>query len=891
MSDNKKKSSKKKVNWFKEITSSFGAVGRVFSRFIGVIVSIVLTIVLIGAICGIIVGATFVVYLSNYIDSDVAEFNMMTTDQDLTTIIYYQDDEGNLQEVESGRLYSSQNRVWVKYSDIPQDMIDAYVAIEDKRFYDHDGVDWKSTGKIAIKYLLGREERGASTITQQLIKNITGDDDHTVQRKVQEIFRALNLEKSKSKEEILEMYLNTIYLSQGCYGVQAASYKYFGKPVDELSLVEITAIAGISQFPTKWDPILNPNNNKERRQVILNEMLDQGKITQEEHDRYYYEDLVIYTPDEDEEDEETTKEGVTSWYVDAVIEDTIDLLMKEYNVNETAATQMLYSGGLSIVTAMKPEVQSVMEEIFADDDYINELVAAPEGIIQPESAMVILDPYTGNVLGLVGGRGKKTISRGFNYATMARRQPGSSIKPLAVYSPALEAGVINSGTVFDDVPQQFLESYSTTGELIYTAWPTNSPATYGGLTTVADGLARSVNTIAVQVLDRLGLDKSFTFLTQKLHISSLVYHKEVNGTVYTDLGLASLGLGGLTYGVSVYELVNGYTIFPNDGVWVQARTVLEILDEEGNTVIRNVPESEIALSVETAAIMRTMLHEVMEVGTGKSISLRKEIYCCGKTGTTSKNYDRWFVGFSKYYLGGVWFGYENQQKLSAFSGNPSLKIWNAVMSRLHENIISDIKEAGEDPMEGFEIPSSVIKVSYCRDSGLLADAECQSDPRGDRIVSSYFTRDNMPTTYCDTHVSVKYCTEGEAVASEYCPDECCKTVSLLKVDSRNFPIQVAVTDAQYTFRELPIGKVVCKDATEPFYSFTLREISPITGLEKTLYSGLSNYSSGKKKTQYNKYCAKHYNNQPYGQIWFPDEYNAYIQGLIDQLNENQNQLP
>lgn len=334
--------------------------------------------------------------------------------------------------------------------------------------------------------------------------------------------------------------------------------------MSELSLIECAAIAGITQSPTKWDPILNPMNNKQRRDTILSEMLDQGKITLAEFNEAYDKELILSGGDPDEVSGDLPSEGeaegenpdsVTSWYMDAAIKDAAALLMEHYDITYQVAIRMIFSGGLQLVLAMDPEVQAIMDEVYSDEEMINSLVGASESLIQPESAMVVIDPDNGNVLGIVGGRGKKTKSRIFNYATDAKRQPGSSLKPLAVYAPAMEAGIINYGTVYDDSPVMFNKENGS-----YKPWPKNSPSRYGGLTPVYDAIARSVNTIAVRVLQDLGLENSFSFLKDTLNMKSLILNTEVKGKKLSDMNLSSLALGGLTFGVTVREITAGYTI-------------------------------------------------------------------------------------------------------------------------------------------------------------------------------------------------------------------------------------------------------------------------------------------------------------------------------------------
>ena len=798
----KQKKNKKKVNWLSEIGDAFASIFRGAKGLFAVILFILTSLFIVAVLCGLIMGAAFAVYLSGYVDAKVENFEILASEQKQTSQIYVDNGSGGLNELENQKLYGSENRVWVDYNDIPQYLIDAYIAMEDKRFMEHHGVDWIRTAKATLYYMMGRssEAGGGSTLTQQLIKNITGDNDNSPQRKIEEMFRALNLEKEYSKQQILEMYLNTIYLSQGCNGVQAASYAYFNKPVSQLNLVECAAIAAITQNPSRWDPKIHPENNIIRRNHVLDYMLEQGKITKAEYDEAYDKELNIYYPPEDVDDENPGSaytDTVTSWYIDAVIEDAVKLLMEHYNVSYVAAEQMLYTGGLKIVTAMDQNVQDILEATYKNNDIIDGIVGAKPGMVKPQSAMVVVNPHNGNILGLVGGRGEKAKSRVFNYATQARRQTGSSIKPRSVYGPALQAGVINYGAVFDDGPYQY------NGK---DPWPKNSPAGYKGLTPVITGITNSVNTVAIKIIDKLGLEYSYNFLTKKLHITSLYDRQIVNGKVVSDLTLASLGLGGMTYGVSVREMVGGYTMFTNDGVFCEPRTVLKICDTGGEVLIDNELKTEICLSRENASIMTQMMHNVTEEGTGKKTTLKKHIFTAGKTGTTTSNYDKWFIGFTPYYLAGVWFGYEKSQTLNPFPGNPAMKIWDNVMTKLHEQLVfarsSDGKIDYTKDKEGKTIPMKyediidpgVLKLDFCMDCGLLACEACKQDSRGKRIMTGYFTPDNMPTGYCTCHRTICICSVSGRLATEHCPQECRSYVNIVVNDL----VKLRNPDGHYT---------------------------------------------------------------------------------------------
>ncbi len=773
--------------------------------FVGIlkwIVNVFLTVLLIGIVSGSIMAVALALYIKGNIDTDY-DIDNLKLDLSQTTSIYYMDytddehTQGEWVELETERIHGTENRLWVSYDQIPRDLVDCIVAIEDKRFWTHDGVDWKRTaGAVLHVFKNGSFGYGGSTITQQLIKNVTGDDDVKVQRKIQEIFRALSLEKKKTKEEILEMYLNTIYLSQGCSGVQSAAELYFHKDVSELTLVECACIAGITNRPTYYDPILNPENNKERRQVIFTEMLEQGLLTQEEFDEVYDMDVVLFNGDGGE-DEEDIK--IHSWFVDTVMDDVIADLMEQYDLDENSATQYVYSGGLKIYTTMDIDVQTAMEEIFSDDESFPK---TSEGV-QPESAMVVVNPYNGNVLGIVGGRGEKKENRGWNRATMTSRQPGSSIKPLSVYSLGLDAGIINYSTSIDDFPYNI---NSSTGK----AWPSNSPATYRGKTTVADAVIRSVNTVAVRIVDELGTDYVFDMLKSRYRLSTLV------AGARNDLNLSPLALGGFTYGVTLRDMATAYATLANNGVYNKSRTYIKVEDAQGNLILSNAEYRDNVISSEAALVMTKILTEVADpygYGTARGLSLSKKIDVAAKTGTTNDSKDLYFAGYTPYFVGCVWFGYDQPRYMSTEYKTAALDAWDLVMTKIHEKYLTRQEETGEK-VKSFDF-STLVEVEYCKDSGLLVSENCKHDPRGDRTATGYFAYNNVPTSECNVHVMVDICDETNSVAGEGC--EHTHQVALVKNEDRKLEVNVAVTDAQYTYMEVPEGYKYPDDTSLPFY--------------------------------------------------------------------------
>jgi len=843
------------VDWGREVLHAFAIIGKCVLKLFSYVLNVVLTLLLIGIITGVIVGSVFAIYIKNNIDPTLDTSLLMAAGADTTTRLYYMDYEtledrqnrtGTAVEIEEDRIYASENSLWASYQQFPHYLIEAFVSIEDHRFWNHNGVDWLGTGKAAVNYFLEFEPvRGASTITQQLVKNITMEDDVKIQRKIQEILRSLNLEQEKSKEEILELYLNIIYLSNNCKGVQAAANKFFDKDVSELNLVECAAIASIVKNPSLYDPVRFPEENADRRHTVLEEMHRYGYITEAEKIEAQNTELTLVLGKKDDETQET--DNVFSWYKEAVFSDVQAALIEKYGIDEYAASMMIYSGGLKIYTVMDPEVQAIMEEVYEND---TEYFPYSNDGLQPESAMVVTDPYTGDVLGIVGKRGVKTQNRIRSLATQAQRSPGSSIKPLSVFAPALDAGIINYATIYDDVPVTFGDYLDKNGEQIKKPdpWPSNYPNTFAGLTTVNQAIITSKNTVAVRVLQDLTLDASFDFVKNKLGINSFIeMYTTASGTVLTDKLLAPLALGQMNYGLTVEEITAAYGIFQNNGIYNKPRTFLYVYDRDGNLILENKQESQIVISEQTASIMTIMMQNVMSQGTGKSVTLRNKVNVAGKTGTAGNDFDRWFLGYTPYYVGGVWFGYEMNQTLSDFKQNPSCQVWDIVMTKLHEKYITDAANGGE-PLRTFTKAPGVIECEYCLDSGMLPGENCKLDPRGNRIAKGYFTSDNMPTETCDVHVRVKYDSEvgGVVLNTSFYTGDPSKLIdtALIRVENRSFPMEIVVTDAQYVYRPLP-------DYIEPggwwgipFFYYTIPE---------NVYIGTSNVWSA-----YNKFCYEHF---------------------------------
>lgn len=843
------------INWSDELAVSVRLVGKAILRFFGWVLSIVMTLCLIGVITGVIVGGAFLLYAKDNIDTSVDDFADLIKDKDLTTRVGYLDADGKYVDLPSESLSAGEKRIWVKYSDFNEYIADAFIVIEDKRFEQHKGVDWLSTIKVTIQYFTGQGMRGASTITQQVIKNVTENDDVTIQRKAQEILKALNLEKKYDKTEILEMYLNIINLSQGCYGVGAAAYTYFGKEVKDLTLIESAALACITQYPYYYDPIINPQHNAEKRNLVLKYMYDQGKITQDEFLSAYEKELVLKVSEDDDED---TSASVHSWYTDAAQQEAVRLLRDKFGCSARIAEKALLTGGYTIVTALDPDIQAIVEDYYENAEWEKH----DNSPIQPNSSCVIIDHSNGNVVALVGSRGRKTINLGLNYATQTRRPSGSSIKPISVYGPGIEANAVTWGTVLDDVPINFgTETIDPdTGEKVYSnkhGYPKNAPDRYLGLTTVHEGVRNSINTISWRSLERLGLDNSFDFLTNKLHLTTLIESQTMsNGLTFTDKAYAPLAMGEFTWGVVVKEMVAAYQIFANEGIFNDERIVLKILDNDGNVIVDNEKKSEVVISAQTATITTKLLQDVVATGTAYKITLKKNVDCAGKTGTSESNNDKWFIGYTPYYVCGVWFGYSMPRSLNKFNSVSSAPVlaWDAIMTKVMQKYVDAAKNGGE-PLKKFVDAPGLVQVEYCIDSGKLPTDACRNDLRkiteptkGNRIEKGWFKAGTEPTEYCDCHVMVEYDKVKKAVAMNGCPSENTIKVGMLN-HLRVLPFNIQIADAQYTWQQVPDDySYEGLTSSQPFY---------IKLLPAGFYTGYT-----KNGGYYNHACLTHIKTEP-----------------------------
>lgn len=735
---------------------------------------------------------------------DVSKFSSEALKRN--TVLYYYEFEDRLTRKGEARvldekIYGGQNCIPVEYSVIPEDLINAFVSIEDKRFYEHHGVDlWRTLG-AGLNYVLHPESSyGGSTITQQVVKNITGHSEYSIRRKIQEMIFASALEERLSKEQILELYLNVINLAHGNYGVGGAARYYFSKSVDELTLTECAALAAITSSPSRLEPVNHAEANRARRNMILGLMLEQGYISEERYRKSITEELELRLDDVEAAD------GINSWYVDMAIDDIISDLCAEYGYTQEEASELVYRGGLNIYLAIDPDIQQSMEKYYLDDGNFPDA----DGNDRAESSAIIIDSRTGDILGVVGARGEKNGNRVLSHATQALHATGSVIKPLSVYTPALEKNIISYASVYDDTPFNFDKVDRASGDAI--GWPKNASNSYRGLTNINYAVKYSTNTVAVKVLADLGLDASFDFLYGSLGMKSLIPSAILaDGTEISDRNYVSLALGQMCYGVTLREITAAYSVLASGGYYNRPRSYFKVTDADGNILLSTVTEPRRVIGSDTACIMTRLLQNVVSSGTARSITLDAFVDCAAKTGTTQNDRDKWTIGYTPYYICGVWYGFNNSADVTEMKRNPAVRIWDGLMTEAHRDYIH-----GGASAEKFPLDDGVVGAIYCVDSGGLMTEVCGCDPRGDRSQYGYFKVGTQPSSRCNIHVPVRYDSVCGGVAEGRCPIENCNYVGLLRVE-RSFPINIRVADGQYTCRGVSPGEH-SHDPTLPYYS-------------------------------------------------------------------------
>lgn len=704
-----------------------------------VIGTVLLSLILIVVISVSIIAAALTVYVMQFRENTPIDIDLDSLDLAYTTFIYGTDSDGN--EVELANISRAADRIPVSIDRIPRHVRDAFVYIEDERFYEHAGVDWKRTFGAFLNELtngmLYGTRQGGSTITQQLVKNISGDDDAKWDRKMREIFRASDLERYRSKDEILEAYLNCVGMGGSCSGIQAASLKYFGKDVSELDLAEAACLAAIPKSPETLNPFANQEANRERQLLVLRAMYNNAAISKQEYENAVNEELKFR-----DTSQETNSDDIQNWYVDMVIRDVTLDLMELYGVEFEQASDMLYNGGYTIYTPIDIEMQEQIEAKYRDYSTFSSTVLSDP----PQSAFICMD-YTGNILAVAGGIGDKAGSNIFNRATMAKRQAGSSFKPLAAYSYSIENDLATWSSIYMDLPIEIPDE-NNPGHT--RKWPTNYSSTSannvwsGRSYFTFQALMRSLNTVSARMVEAAGPSKVFEFVMNRFQLSTL--------TAY-DADLSPMSVGALTEGVYLRELVAAYQVFGNGGKYFSPTSYTYVLDPSGETILQHRYTPIQSISEESAYVMNKLMAQVIEGsnGTGKAAKLNN-VPVVGKTGTSQEWRDNLFVGCTPDYVSGVWYGYDDNRTVKSGTYYGTAQLW--------KNIFGDIADAGTKT----EFPEceTVKELYYCVNTGFIASGSCPTGAVG------YYKSTNVPAvcTKCGGSSANSKNAETAAISTE-----------------------------------------------------------------------------------------------------------------------------
>ena len=678
-----------------------------------------LTLLLVFFIAGVIVCFNIFFYLME-LSAQPSGIDLDARSLNLSSFVYVENPEtGEFYEYET--LYGTENRVWVDHNEIPQAMINAQIAIEDKRFYEHSGVDWLRTGEAMLNLAGGDDSFGASTITQQLIKNLTEDDEVSINRKIREIIKALKVEKEYTKDEIIEAYLNVVNFGGSCQGVQAAAQRYFGKDIKDCSVAECAAIAGITQNPSKWDPLIYPENNYIRREDVLYAMHFYGYLTDEEYEAAMVDsENMTFRDYSDDEEEDDTPINIQNWYFDELVFDLSRDLAKVYNISESAALDKIYSEGLKIYCAMDVEAQKMIEEEAQDIDKSNN----PD----LEIGMTMMD-YTGRIIATVGSSNKKDGNLVFDRASMSILQPGSSIKPVVAYAKAVDNEQIHWSTAVSDMP---LDSW------IY-ADGTHGPNNWyndnykNGLFLV-DAIEKSSNCCAANTIETIGGPYvAYEHATNYLGFENLNAEEDMYNT-------GAFAMGGMNGGVTVREMAAAYTYIGNGGMYYEPYTYYYVTDRNDKILLdnrNNIPIQ--AYSSETASIMNRLLnYNVNNCQSTTAWRARVSGWeIAGKTGTTNDDKDSWFCGGSPYATLAVWTGFDDPHRIQYPGTSVAADTFSDVMSRYLEG-----KEYKE-----FDLDEGIEHLEFCTHTGKLATSICKDTRKG------WYSDDNKPGN-CTSHDGV-----------------------------------------------------------------------------------------------------------------------------------------
>lgn len=676
-------------------------------------VKIALSCFLVFVITACIILSSMFIYIFSFVDYSIDEdLNDLTLNY--TTTIYVRENE-KADYKEYQRLHGGYNRIWVpynkeqaeskdpSYTGVPMHLANAFIAIEDQHFYDHQGVDWRRTFSAFANMFLHFSDSnfGGSTITQQLVKNLTGDDEHDAMRKVREIMRARYLESMYYKDTILECYMNTVAMGKDMYGVEVASNYYFSKHVNELTIAESATLAAIVKGPSIYRPDTKLEKNKERRELVIKAMYEQDFITKDEYEQAMAEDVKITA------DEEALKENeVNSYFVESLITEVTEDIAEKYDYDKTHASRNFYNGGYKIYCTMDPKVQKAIDEVFTAKGNIKTSKKTGK---QLQGAITVMD-YNGNIVGVAGGLGQKTVNRGLNRAVAQPRQAGSSTKPVSAYAPALENNLITYSSLVSNATKKF------------GGWTVKGS---GGKVTVARALQQSYNVPPTELINKMTPQASYDFLTQKLGFKNLHPVEDVN--------LSALALGGSYGGVTTTEEAAAFAIFGNGGIYYEPTTYAYITDQHDKVILDNRNRrGESVISENTSFIMNKMLQNVVKGGTGSAAgSYVTNMPLFGKTGTTDSTTNKWFCGGSPYYVASCWVGFDKAENIS--DSGLAIRLWGNVMKKINSG-----KKAITFPDSKF-----VTCRAYCTETGLVAKSDCPNTAIG------WYKNDYMPS--CTVH--------------------------------------------------------------------------------------------------------------------------------------------
>ena len=706
---------------------------RIFASILKIFWRLLLSWSIISIFTGIIVLASLIIYKSTILGDDIA-LNIKNYKMSLTSFIYVNDEKGNPQEYQ--KVHNLENRIWVDFKDIPLNMKNAIIAIEDKRFYEHHGIDIIRTLGATLNVLKGSKSYGGSTLTQQLIKNITEDSQVSLTRKIREILRATELEKKYSKDEILELYLNIVNFGGGCKGVQTAAQLYFEKDIQNCSLAQCACIAAITQNPTAHNPLYHPQNNKERRETVLSEMLAQNKISNDEYNEAIKESQNMNFSEKAKKEKDSSSKNVRNWYVEALVRDIVADLCEKYHIGKSVAENMIYTQGFKIYSAMDLKAQEFAENAIKD----NNIMPKDPNM---EIGYIMMD-YNGRILASLGSRKVKTGNLLYDRANIAKRQPGSTIKPISAYAPIVDLGVYNYSSLIPDEPLQVNTGNGTKN------WPVNWYKSYKGKVTLQWAIEKSANAPVAQVVKLLTPLKSYEFLTQKLGITSLDSSDATS--------LAALATGGTHVGITPREMTAAFQIFGSGGKYTKPFTYFYVTDQNGKVILDNRKQKSIeAVSPTTATIMNRLLRNVIigPEGTGRAANI-PNWNIIGKTGTTSNGLDHWFIGGSPYCIAGIWTGYDNPKRIK--DNAAAIRIWKYIMTKYLDG----------KPVIDYSYDPNIVMEKYCKSTGLLANSGCTNTAIG------YYSPSNIPghcTSHYGSHKSLENSVHSEQNESSSPSDE------------------------------------------------------------------------------------------------------------------------